>query len=286
MNSVGLTPMFFSSCLTDTMILAQSNQENLCYVYDDNQLTGNEKKIMKATTLQKMFIFIKIIYSTLRISIGTIFDSYLRGPHRDRDNERLLWWASYILQSINLTFDIFNPHQVKFEPGKRYMIMSNHNSHYDIPLLCMAFPNTTLRMLTKKGLFRIPIWGRGLKAAEFISIDRHDHKQALKDMEHAKEKMESGVTLWIAPEGKRSRTGELLEFKKGGFLLSIQTEATIIPVGICGTINALPPGTLDFTLNQHAEIRIGQPVNASQYTKKEALMEAVRSQIHDLSKDK
>jgi 1-acyl-sn-glycerol-3-phosphate acyltransferase len=235
---------------------------------------------MKATILQKLLIFIKIIYSTLRISIGTIFDSYLRGPHRGLDNERLRWWASYILQSINLTFEILNPHQVKFEPGKRYIIMSNHNSHYDIPLLLMAFPSTTLRMLTKKELFRTPSWGRGLKAAEFISIDRHDHNQALKDMEHAKEKMESGITLWI------SRTGELLEFKKGGFFLSIQTDATIIPVGIRGTMNALPPGTLDFTLNQHAEIRIGQPVNASQYTKKEALMEAVRSQIHNLSEGK
>jgi len=241
---------------------------------------------MKATTLQKLLIFIKIIYSTLRISIGTIFDSYFRGPHRGRDNERLRWWASYILKSINLTFEIFNPQQVKFEPGKHYIIMSNHNSHYDIPLMYMAFPSTTLRMLTKKELFRTPIWGRGLKAAEFISIDRHDHNQALKDMGYAKEKMESGITLWIAPEGKRSRTGELLGFKKGGFFLSIQTEATIIPVGIRGTRNALPPGTLDFTLNQHAEIRIGQPVNASQYTRKEALMETVRSQIHNLSKGK
>ncbi|MCK4794691.1 MAG: hypothetical protein KAV87_63770, partial [Desulfobacteraceae bacterium] len=59
-----------------------------------------------------------------------------------------------------------------------------------------------------------------------------------------------------------------------------------IPVGISGTMNALPPGTLDFILNQHAVIRIGQPVNASQYTEKEALMEAVRSQIHNLSKGK
>lgn len=237
---------------------------------------------MKATILPKLFIFIKTIYATLRISIGTIFDSYFRGPHRDRDNERIHWWASYLLRSINLTFEIFNPQQVKFEPGKHYIIMSNHNSHYDIPLICLAFPNATLRMLTKKELFRTPIWGRGLKAAEFISIDRQDHNQALKDMQYAKEKMDSGITLWIAPEGKRSHTRELLEFKKGGFFLSIQTGATIIPVGIRGTIKALPPGTLDFTLNQHAEIRIGQPVDASQYTKKEVLMENVRSQIQNL----
>ena len=241
---------------------------------------------MKATTLQKLFIFIKTIYSTLRISVGTIFDVYLRGPHRDRDNERLHWWASYLLESIHLTFEIFNPHQVKFEPGKRYIIMSNHNSHYDIPLMYMAFPSTTLRMLTKKELFRTPIWGRGLKAAEFIAIDRNNHDQAIKDIEHARKKMESGITLWIAPEGKRSHNGELLEFKKGGFILARQTDATIIPVCIQGTRNALPPDTLDFTLNQHAEIQIGQPIDASQYNNKEALMETVRLQIHNLSKCK
>jgi 1-acyl-sn-glycerol-3-phosphate acyltransferase len=72
--------------------------------------------------------------------------------------------------------------------------MSNHRSHYDIPLIFLSLPGS-IRMLTKKELFNIPIWGRGLRAAEFLSIDRRDHAQAMKDMEYAKERMQSGIVL-------------------------------------------------------------------------------------------
>ena len=109
--------------------------------------------------------------------------------------------------------------------------------------------------------------------------------KAMKDLAYAKQKMESGIVVWLSPEGTRSRTGELLPFKKGGFMLAFQTGATIIPVGIRGSINALPPGTWDASFDQNAEVHVGTPIDTSEYSIKDRarLMEDVREQIEKLA---
>jgi 1-acyl-sn-glycerol-3-phosphate acyltransferase len=143
--------------------------------------------------------------------------------------------------------------------------MSNHASLYDIPLIYAALPGS-IRMIAKKELFRIPLWGYTTKKIEVLSIDRSNSAQAKLDLNYAKEKMRSGIVLWIAPEGTRSRHGKLNSFKKGGFILALETGATIIPVGIRGSDKILPPGTWHFGLNQKVEIHIGEPIDSTQYT--------------------
>jgi 1-acyl-sn-glycerol-3-phosphate acyltransferase len=158
--------------------------------------------------------------------------------------------------------------------------MSNHRSHYDITLTILSLP-ASIRMLTKKELFKIPLWGRGMAAGEFISIDRNNIEQAKQDLKKAREKMEDGIVLWIAPEGTRSRTGRMGPFKKGGFILAIEAGAQIIPVGIRGSEKVLQPKTWEFFLDQKVDVHIGKPIDASVYTmeNKDELIEAVRREI-------
>ena len=141
-------------------------------------------------------------------------------------------------------------------------------------------------MIAKKELYRIPLWGRGLKTAEFISIDRSDHEKSMESMEAAKEKMKSGIMIYVAPEGTRSRDGKLGEFKKGGFLLAIQTESIIIPIGLRGTEGAMPPDTWDFSLGQKLEAQVGTPIDTANFSieERDTLMQEVRTQILALSK--
>ena len=165
--------------------------------------------------------------------------------------------------------------------------MSNHQSYYDIPLLYMTIPDkANLRMIAKKELFRIPLWGRGLKTAEFILIDRSDHEKSMESMEAAKEKMKSGIMIYVAPEGTSSRDGKLGEFKKGGFLLAIQTESIIIPIGLRGTEGAMHPDTWDFSLGQKLEAHVGTPIDTANFSidERDTLMQEVRTQILALSK--
>jgi 1-acyl-sn-glycerol-3-phosphate acyltransferase len=95
-------------------------------------------------------------------------------------------------------------------------------------------------MIAKKELFRVPIFGNALAAAGFIAIDRGNTESAIRNLERARSLLESGTHVWIAPEGTRSVTGQLLPFKKGGFHLAFESELPILPVTLSGTRDVLP----------------------------------------------
>jgi 1-acyl-sn-glycerol-3-phosphate acyltransferase len=240
---------------------------------------------MKAGKLLTLWIIIKSFYVTLHISVLAIYYSYRSVDRRAACDGLLRWWSTRLLRFVGLTYETVDSHHLKFEPNRRYMIMSNHSSLYDIPIVFMALPPASIRMLTKKELFQVPVWGRGMVAGEFISIDRKNRKQAFRDLEEARKKMENGIVLWVAPEGTRSRTGELLPFKKGAFMLALQTGATIIPVGIRGAYDVLPAKTSRFHLGRHVQVHIGAPIDASQYKKqdRDQLMLDVEARIRELT---
>jgi 1-acyl-sn-glycerol-3-phosphate acyltransferase len=242
---------------------------------------------MKASFPRKLWIIIVTITSTLSICFLVFWLRLTRTYNREYADSVLRWWSGVLLRSVNASWKVRNPHSVTIEPGRPHIIMANHRSHYDIPLSFVSLPGS-IRMLTKKELFKIPIWGKGMKAAEFISIDRNDLEQALKDLDEARKLMQSGIVLWVAPEGARSRTGKLGDFKKGGFMLALQTGAIIIPVGIKGSESILPPDCLDFVLGRKVEVTIGEPIDASQYDsgQRDALMQDVRQAIVGLTGEK
>ena len=107
-------------------------------------------------------------------------------PHdpraRERADRRLRWWSKRLLDMAEVHTEVRNPHGVDLPAGRPVIIMSNHASLYDIPIIFVSLPGS-IRMLTKKELFRVPIWGRGMRAGEFISIDRHDRVQAMRDLD-------------------------------------------------------------------------------------------------------
>lgn len=238
----------------------------------------------KASFLKKISIMAKTVAATLGISIYALYMRVTKTYDRTHSDGILRWWSTLLLKAVGASWEVSNPHGVALATGRPYIIMSNHRSHYDIPLIFVSLPGS-IRMLTKKELFKIPIWGRGLKAAEFISIDRHDHEQALKDLDEARKMMEGGIVLWVAPEGTRSRTGKLGDFKKGGFMLALQMGAVIIPVGIRGSENILKPDTFDIYLDQRVQVEIGEPIDASRYSMDERgrLMNDVRQAILSLT---
>jgi 1-acyl-sn-glycerol-3-phosphate acyltransferase len=239
---------------------------------------------MHAKLPRKLWIMATTAYATVCISLGAIYHVYVRRDYERAYGDRIFhWYAKKIIDVTRVRYTVNDPFNLEIKPGKRYIIMVNHRSLYDIPLSVLSLPNS-LRMLTKKELFRVPIWGQGLKAGEFVSIDRSDLKQAIKDLAEARRIMESGIVLWVAAEGTRSRDGKLGPFKKGGFVMAIESGATIIPVGIQGSENILRPKTFDFYLDQEVTISIGAPIEASRYTldEKEQLMEEVRQSIASL----
>jgi len=240
---------------------------------------------VKGSRVQASVILLRSVSATLRITIATLFDAY-RGTHQREDSDRRLrWWSARLLDLVRARCVVVGDPRVTLPSGRPVIVMSNHASLYDIPILFAALPGS-MRMLTKKELFRVPIWGRGLAAADFISVDRHDHAEALRALEVAREKMASGISLWIAPEGTRSRNGNLGTFKKGGIMLAIQTGATIVPVGIRGSCEILPPKTFfDVCLDCAPEVHVGAPIDARAFSedRRDELLAVVRDEIADLA---
>lgn len=193
-------------------------------------------------------------------------------------------YVKRVLNLVGVTCKIINPHHVQPIAGQPTILMCNHSSLYDIPLSLLAFPAHSLRMIAKKELGKIPIMGQGMAAAEFPLIDRQNRTQAKKDLEYAKALLISGILMWIAPEGTRSKSGKLAPFKKGGFITAIQAGAVIIPMGIRGANAILPARTHQFNLNQAVEVHIGKPIDASKFTleNKEELIELVFQEMKTL----
>jgi 1-acyl-sn-glycerol-3-phosphate acyltransferase len=105
-------------------------------------------------------------------------------------------------------------------------------------LFHVAGPN--LRMIAKKELFHVPIFGGALEASGFIEIDRSDRNAAIRSLQRARDLLASGTHVWIAPEGTRSPTGQLLPFKKGAFYLALEARLPILPITLRGTRDVLP----------------------------------------------
>ncbi|HLB58414.1 MAG TPA: lysophospholipid acyltransferase family protein [Gammaproteobacteria bacterium] len=201
---------------------------------------------------------------------------------RDEINKLAYEWGARVFYLAKAEFKIVDPYQITFQSDRNYIIMSNHLSLFDIPTIFRTFSDKlNLRMMGKAELFKVPVWGWAMKKTDFISVDRGNRKAATESLRLAKIKMDGGIALWIAPEGTRSRTGELLPFKKGGFMLAKQTDAIIVPVGIRGTNNVIPPDTLNLSFNKTVEVYIGKPVDTREYplTERDRLIHDVRENM-------
>jgi 1-acyl-sn-glycerol-3-phosphate acyltransferase len=122
-------------------------------------------------------------------------------------------------------------------PKTPYVFVSNHLSLFDIPVLQRYVPND-FSFVFKKEIARVPLFGWQMQLGPHIVIDRQNPAKAMKSIEKAKEMLtRKKISVLLFPEGTRSKTGEMLPFKRGAFHLATQVGFAIIPVTISGTQN-------------------------------------------------
>lgn len=191
--------------------------------------------------------------------------------------------AIKILNMVKANYVIRYAQSIEFKKDAYYIFMSNHQSVIDLPLVYATIMGT-VRFLTKKELFEYPLFGKALSISGCIPVDRENFTKTMDCFDQAKKRADSQL-LWIFPEGTRSRTGELLLFKAGGFRLARELSAYIVPAGIKNTRFILEPGKLSFGLHQDIELKIGKPIDTRDYQtidKQALLMKEVKSQILEL----
>ena len=197
------------------------------------------------------------VVETARISIPTVLE---RASDHETFDRRLDSWSKKLLDEAHITLDVDGAGSV---PDGEVVIMSNHASLYDIPVLFQSVPKR-LRMVAKTELFRIPVWGRAMRASGFVELDRGNKERAMAALQLARKKMhEDRISIWIAPEGTRSKTGIMGPFKQGGFHLAIDAGLPILPVTIVGTHDVLAKGK--------SEIKTGVPIRVVMHAAIDAL---------------
>ena len=165
------------------------------------------------------------------------------------------------------------------EPDKSYVYMANHQSNFDIPVLLGYLP-VQFRWLAKAELFRIPVFGRAMLGAGYVKIDRFNQKSAFESISTAARRLRDGASVMIFPEGTRSRDGSIQKFKKGGFVMAIQSGVPIIPVILRGTWPIMAKSSLRINRGD-VEMEIAEPIDTTGYSMetKEELMDRIREVI-------
>jgi 1-acyl-sn-glycerol-3-phosphate acyltransferase len=232
-------------------------------------------------TEKSLALSLRNIYETLAISFPTVVEAIQGRVTKETCDERLASWSRAVIAIAHIDLDVIGRENLR--PRETYLVLSNHQSLYDIPVLFQAIgPN--IRMIAKRELFHVPIFGGALAAAGFIAIDRRDRMAAIRNLQSARDLLASGTHVWIAPEGTRSRTGDLLPFKKGAFYLALQAELPILPVTMSGTRDALPAKGLRSRAGAKVRVTIHEHVDPRPYAARgksgrRALMADVRRTI-------
>ena len=228
--------------------------------------------------IRTLYITIWVVIATLVLGILVIVLSFFVRSGNSLHKIARFWGKSILVVSrIKVTVKGMS----NLDLAHPYIYMPNHQSNFDIPVM-LGHLKVQFRWLAKMELFKIPIFGHAMRKAGYISIDRYDRESAFKSLETAAQKIKNGVSVLIFPEGTRSRDGKLGAFKKGGFVLAIDSGVPIVPVVIEGTHEIMTKGK--FQVNPgHVSMVIHKPIDTSAYTRetKEGLMEGVRKVICD-----
>ena len=167
-------------------------------------------------------------------------------------------------------------------PGQAVVFSSNHESNVDPPVLFEAL-HRRLHILYKAELHRFPIMGMVFDVGGFVPVDRGDRDKAMASIARGAASLRAGNSFLIFPEGTRSRTGHLLPFKKGGFIMALEAQVPIVPVAIQGGRSAMRKGSA-IVRTVMVSVRIGAPIPTVGLTlaDRDRLIQAVREQIRRL----
>ncbi|HEY1953580.1 MAG TPA: lysophospholipid acyltransferase family protein [Gemmatimonadaceae bacterium] len=192
------------------------------------------------------------------------------------------WWSAAVLWAVGIRIRVHGGENLV--DGQTYIFASNHISWFDVPALAKILPRH--KFVAKAELFKVPIFGKAMRAAGMIEIQRENRKAAFGAYDVAASRIRAGNSVVVFPEGTRGRDYPLRPFKKGPFVLAIAAGVPILPIVVHGTIPIMPKGSL-WAHPGTIDVHLLEPVSTSgvDYDHREALMQTVRTKMADAMRE-
>ena len=222
-----------------------------------------------------VFVPLCLIATCFFVALGVLviflFDD--RVAHRTTG----VWWSRFVSYITPIRVTVKGRENI--ERNRSYMVVANHQSHYDI-LVLYGWLGIEIKWVMKKELRSVPVFGYAGEKGGNIYIDRSSPEAMKIALEGARSRIVKGTSVIMLPEGTRSRTGELGEFKMGAFVIARELGLPVLPVTISGTRRIFPPRSRDLFPGT-ARMTIHPPIDVSAYDESslDGLRERARSAI-------
>jgi 1-acyl-sn-glycerol-3-phosphate acyltransferase len=166
------------------------------------------------------------------------------------------------------------------EAGRRYVFVANHESHLDALAILASLPRHGVRFVTKEELGRLPLFGAALRTTGNVFVGRADTKGDVGRLEKEGVALVKDISVLFFAEGTRSTDGTLRPFKKGAAVFALKNRMPLLPIGIHGAFEILPPG-YEVKRSGTIGVAIGKPIETEGRTmdERDALTTAVRDAV-------
>ena len=212
-----------------------------------------------------------LIYASTGVYVGTLFRASSTRLHYF-----YVWFARACLRVAATKLEVYGLEHL--EPGQAYVVVPNHESTWDPPLLVAGLPQLVLRFIIKKELMRIPIFGNALRHSGNVRVVRTETGGDAERIRQGMEERDPAVSILFFAEGTRARDGALHPFKKGAFVTAIGYALPILPVAHAGNYAIWPKGRLQLRRGP-AVIQVGEPIPT--YGCKHDDRDALRDQTYE-----
>ena len=224
--------------------------------------------------IRTILLVIDLAISTTIALIVLLFIGLIN-PYGKAANMVFYSWSWLIIKISGINLQIHG--KENFQASKGYIVAANHRNIFDIPIICIA-SKLNIRFAAKVELFKIPIFGQAITLAGMVKIDRSNKDKALEELKKTEGVIKQGVSLVIFPEGTRNKEDKgLLPFKKGAFMMSMNTNQDLLPITVNKSnkiLQGLSVKPITITIHFH------KPVNPATYQgKRDQFMNDVRETI-------
>lgn len=229
-----------------------------------------------------LFIYISIVY----IPVIALKDEKT-GVELAR--EKLKWLSKLVLRSLDVKLNVIYKDKKSIddlEREKGIIYVCNHQSNLDIPVLVSAL-HMDVGFVAKKEMKSWPFFSIWMKKSRCVFLNRENPREGIKDIKKAVKLIKEGYPIVIFPEGERTLTGEILNFKKGSFKLATETNGVIVPLTLKGTFDIQRRGDLRMRRGKKVTLVVDNPIHVDLLDRDELknLSNTVKTIIEDNYRD-